>query len=193
MITVGLTGGIGAGKSLVASIFEELGYKVFHSDKVAKELMHSDPDVKKAIIALLGDSAYRNGTLDRAYVARRIFDDKDLREKVNQIVHPATRSAFNKFIDQSDGANSIVFNEAAILFETGAYKNFDKVILVSAPEDLRIDRVIKRDGSSKDEIQKRISSQWDDRKKSELADFVIVNDEKQPLLKQIEEVLSELR
>ncbi len=192
MITVGLTGGIGAGKSLVASIFEELGYKVFHSDKVAKELMHSDPDVKKAIIALLGDSAYRSGSLDRAYVARRIFDDKDLRDKVNQIVHPAARSAFNKFIDQSDGA-SIVFNEAAILFETGAYKNFDKVILVSAPEDLRIDRIIKRDGSSKDEIQKRISAQWDDRKKSELADFVIVNDEKQPLLTQIEEVLTELR
>ncbi len=192
MITVGLTGGIGAGKSLVASIFEELGYKVFHSDKVAKELMHSDPDVKKAIIALLGDSAYRSGSLDRAYVARRIFDDKDLRDKVNQIVHPAARSAFNKFIDQSDGA-SIVFNEAAILFETGAYKNFDKVILVSAPEDLRIDRIIKRDGSSKDEIQKRISAQWDDRKKSELADFVIVNDEKQPLLTQIEVVLTELR
>lgn len=193
MITVGLTGGIGAGKSIVARILIEMGYKIFNSDLEARQIMNNDPLVRRQLIELLGEGIYTPEGLNRTLVAEKIFSDHQLREQINAIVHPVTRAAFEAFKDDLANQKDLVFNEAAILFETGAYKRFDKVVLVIAPEELRLKRVMTRDNSSETETKARIKAQWSDEEKIKLADFTIVNDEKKPLLKQIESMINSLR
>lgn len=190
MIRVGVTGGIGAGKSVVSTILLTMGFPVFNSDKEAKDIVNSDPHVRSQLIDLLGKGIYTNTGIDRPKLASLIFRDEELRGKVNAIIHPAVRKAFDDFCSRS--TSSIVFNEAAILFETGAYKKFDFNILIVAPLELRIHRVIARDHSDPNDVKKRILAQWDDDKKMSLADFTVVNDEKQPLLIQIEKIVDQL-
>jgi dephospho-CoA kinase len=191
MIRVGITGGIGSGKSVVSKVFHEMGFPVFNSDLEARKLMQSDSEIVNSIIALFGEDAYYNGKLDRKHIADKVFSNQELLNQLNLIVHPATRRAFESFV-QLNTKHTIVFNEAAVLFETGAYKNFDFVILVTAPEELRIKRVVSRDGVDREQVEKRLSNQWKDEQKIGLADFVLVNDEKQPMLVQIENILSQL-
>jgi len=193
MLIVGLTGGIGAGKSIVAHVLSEMGYKVFNSDAEAKRIMDNDPTVRKQLTEILGEGAYSDSGLNRVFVAEKIFANKELREKMNAVVHPATRSAFEEYVKDPAYTKPVIFNEAAILFETGAYKRFDKIVLVVAPLELRVKRVMERDNSIESDIRARIEAQWNDEEKMKLADFIIVNDEKTPLLKQIEAVISELR
>ena len=190
MIKVGLTGGIGAGKSIVARILESCNYPVFNSDQVAKKLIVEDHSLRSAMINEFGDAVYKGTELDRTYLAGVIFKDDTAREKINSLVHPRVRKSFSEFCENAK--SPLVFNEAAILFETGSYNQFDKNILVTAPESLRIDRVIKRDGVPISAVEDRIKAQWSDEKKAQLADFVIVNDEVQPLLIQVEMILEEL-
>lgn len=190
MIKVGLTGGIGAGKSIVARILESCNYPVFNSDQVAKKLIVEDHSLRSELIKEFGDSVYKGTELDRTYLAGVIFKDDTAREKINSLVHPRVRKSFSEFCENTK--SPFVFNEAAILFETGSYNQFDKNILVTAPESLRIDRVIKRDGLPISAVEDRIKAQWSDEKKAQLADFVIVNDEVQPLLIQLEAILEEL-
>jgi len=188
---IGITGGIGAGKSMVSKIIESMGFPVFNSDEEAKKIINYHPEVKTELIALLDDSIYSVNGLDRPKLAELIFKNPMLREKVNQIVHPRVRESFDLFA-LNNSSSKLVFNEAAILFETGAYKQFDSTILITAPLELRIKRIIARDNVSRQEIELRMNAQWPENKKEELASFIILNDEVSPLLVQVELAVSEL-
>ncbi len=187
MKKIGITGGIGAGKSIVARVFATMGFPVFYSDIAGKELLSNDENVKKRVIELFGSSSYTNGQLDRAFLAKRIFSDNSLKQELNNIVHPAVRDYFSVWASKQN--TPFVFNEAAILFETGSYKSFDLNILVSAPESIRFERVKSRDNLTYSEVEARMKAQWSDEDKRQLADFEIVNDNKQLLIPQIEAVL----
>lgn len=188
-VRVGLTGGIGSGKSFVAQVIEKMGYPVYYSDTASKQLVDSDPEIREELITLLGSEAYTDNGLNRSLLAARIFQSDALRERVNAIIHPRVRKHFDEWAAQA--TSEIVFNEAAILFETGAYRNFTAMILVTAPEAMRIERVMKRDGSTEDEVRQRMSKQWSDEQKMELAQHVIHNDGR-PLLIQIENIMDQL-
>ena len=187
MKRIGITGGIGAGKSLVAEIIKAMGYPVYNSDERAKELTESNPKIKEGLIHLFGEEIYQNGTLNKFALAQAIFSDESLREKVNALIHPIVREDFNLWALAQN--NSLVFNESAILFETGSFKNFDAIILVYAPTELRIKRIMKRDNCSENEVLKRMNSQFSDEEKYQLTEFRVLNDEQTPLLVQVEKII----
>ena len=187
---IGITGGIGAGKSTVSKIIESMGFPVFNSDNEAKEIINFHPEVKAELIGIFGDTIYSNEILNRPKLAEFIFNDPSLREKVNHVVHPRVREKFDNFV--SHNSSPLIFNEAAILFETGAYKQFDATVLITSPKALRIERLMARDNALQEEIEARMNAQWSDDQKQNLADYIIVNDEKKPLINQIEKVISEL-
>lgn len=191
MIRVGITGGIGAGKTTVCKEIEKMGYPVFYSDDEAKKLMTDNAEVVQKITELFGKEAYVNRQLNRKHLAQQIFTNENLKEALNQIVHPAVRKAFVQWSETQTA--EIVFNEAAILFETGQYKTFDYTVLVTAPSPIRIERVVKRDNTTPEEVQKRINNQWPDEKKIQFASFVIVNDGKRELLPQTEEIIHKIK
>ncbi len=191
MKKIGLTGGIGAGKSIVARVFETMGFPVFYSDIAAKELLSKNESVKSQVIEVFGSSAYSNEQLDRAYLSEKIFSDHSLKQQLNNIVHPAVRDYFSDWAFKQN--SPFVFNEAAILFETGSYKSFNFNILVSAPEAIRFERVQSRDKLTYSEVRARIKAQWSDEDKRQLADFEIVNDNKQLLIPQIEKILAAIK
>lgn len=190
MLRVGLTGGIGAGKSIVAKVLRSMGYPVFDSDSEAKTIMNHNPTMRSELIAIFGNEVYTEDGLNRPFLAQKIFNDASLKDRVNGLVHPAVRAAFERKALTAD--TGIIFNEAAILFETGANQQFDAMVLVTAPEALRIQRVMARDNTSEEAVKSRIRNQWSDEKKKELADFEIVNDQVQPLVIQVEEMLEAL-
>ncbi|MEM0933178.1 MAG: dephospho-CoA kinase [Bacteroidota bacterium] len=173
MMIVGLTGGIGSGKSTVAKMFRDLSIPVYDSDKEAKALMNSSERLKKALIGLLGVSAYREGALDRSFVARQVFGNDQLLQKLNKIVHPAVREHFLRWAKEQQ--SRYVIQESALIFENGMEDFYDNIILVTAPIELRVDRVIKRDNSEKSAILKRIKHQMDDQVKKDKAHFLIEN------------------
>jgi dephospho-CoA kinase len=190
MKKIGITGGIGSGKSYVSRIIKSMGFPVYHSDESAKLLMESNPLIKEGLLLLFGASIYEKGELNKKKLAELIFESPELREKVNALVHPIVRADFAQWA--SNQSKEIVFNEAAILFETGANTNFDATILVIAPEAIRIDRVMKRENCSRELVLKRIHSQWSDEQKSSLATYQIINDSVSPLLIQVEKVLEKI-
>ncbi len=190
MKSVGITGGIGSGKSYIARIIEKMGYPIYYADIEAKKLMNKHPLIQKSLIDLFGSDIYFKGELNKDKLAGHIFQDENARLLVNQLVHPLVREAFS--IWSSKQNSSLVFNEAAILYETGTYKQYHEIILVTAPLHERISRVIKRDKVSKEQVQDRIDAQWSDDRKLGLGPFEIINDGKQPLLIQIEEVIQQL-
>jgi dephospho-CoA kinase len=193
--TVGITGGIASGKTIVAKIFEILGYPVYYSDIRAKDLMNEDVVIKQGLRFLFGDEVYVNDTLNRPYLAEKIFNSPSLREKVNSIVHPVVRKDFEIWTAQQNSL--LVFQESALLFETGSYKSFDAVILVVADENLRIQRIVERDNISNEEAIKRIQAQLPDSEKRKRTKWVVENNEKQfvtqQILKLIEQLIAELR
>jgi len=191
MTKVGITGGIGSGKSFVSKILRSMNYPVFNSDSEAKKIIQENKEVREDLIALFGEETFSNNELNKAFLANIIFNDNEPLEKVNAIVHPKVRQAFEAFAKIEN--NSVVFNEAAILFESGGHSQLDKVILISAPMKLRLQRVMNRDHSTEKEVLARMNKQWTDEQKRELADFEIINDEQQPLVHQIEEVLMKLK
>lgn len=186
--TVGITGGIGAGKSIVCKLLKTLGYPVFDSDAEAKRLMHTT--LKKDILELFGSQAYKNNTLNRAYIAEVVFEDNQVLAQLNAIVHPAVREAFDQFSKANKAP--LVFNEAAILFETGAHKNYDAIVFVTAAEETRIKRVMQRDNVSKDQVRKRMDKQWSDERKQALTPFVINNNTDQLIIPQTLSVINQL-
>lgn len=189
-LKIGLTGGIGSGKTTVSKIIEALGFPVFYSDLEAKKLMTNNPNVVAAVKSLFGTEAYANGDLNRTYLAQVVFNNPSLLKALNDIIHPEVRNAFEDFC-MKNKTKKLIFNEAAILFETGAYKTFDFNVLVTAREELRIERVAKRDQISENQVRERMNNQWSDDRKLSLADFVIVNDN-QELITQVERVVSNL-
>ena len=174
-MVVGLTGGIGSGKSTVAKMFKKLGVPVYNSDKKAKKLMKSSKKLRAAIKALLGDDAYDGKKLNKAYIAGKIFQDKSLLNKLNGIVHPLVREDFISWAKKQEAP--YVIQEAAIIFENGLHEFYDKIILVTAPEKVRLKRVLERNGAgaSKADILARMGNQWQDARKIELSDHVIDN------------------
>lgn len=184
MKKIGLTGGIGSGKSTVAEVFSRLGVPVFISDVVAKELQEKDDQLKKEIMRIFGDAIYSAHKLDREKVAEIVFADKKKLEQLNDVVHPAVGKAFEKFCEANKTAK-YVLKESAILFEIGDDKNLDGMIVITAPDELRISRVMKRDGVEKENVVQRMKNQMKQEEKAKKATYVIVNDEKQLLIPQV--------
>ena len=170
---VGLTGGIGSGKSTVAKFFMELGVPVYNSDYEAKNLMVTDDLLIEKIIALFGEQAYKNEVLNRDYIASKVFSDKSLLEKLNKIVHPAVREHFIKWVGEQDAP--YVIQETALIFENKIQANYDAIVLVTAPLETRIERVISRDSVSEDDVLERVKNQLQDEGKISMSDFVIEN------------------
>ncbi len=187
MKTVGITGGIGCGKTTVCNILSVFNIPVYYADTRAKELYDEDSELKEKVIDLLGKSIYTKDGLNRAEVAGRVFNDKALLQQLNAIVHPAIEQDFLQWAKNFTDV-SFVVKEAAILFENGGYKNMDYNVLVTAPEQLRIERVMKRDGVSSELVKERINNQWPDESKIPLADFVIRCDEQNLVIPQVLEV-----
>lgn len=173
MIKVGVTGGIGSGKTTVLNFFKDLGIPTYIADVEAKKLMHTPP-VKKEITALFGSKSFIENELNRPFIAQKVFQDKALLEKLNAIVHPRVEQHFEEWVKKQK--TTYIVYEAAILFETGRYKDFDYTILVTAPYEKRIKRLQKRDQSTREAIEARIQNQWPDEKKKKLADWVVEND-----------------
>ncbi len=170
---VGLTGGIGSGKTTVAKLFLELGVPIYIADIEAKKLMNTSKIIRKKLIALFGEEAYLNNTLNRPFLADKIFKNKVLLKKMNAIVHPKVASHFKKWVMKQD--YPYVIKEVAILFENDSYKSCDAVITVTAPIEVRIDRVIARDNTSEGKVKSIINNQWNDEEKIKLSQFVITN------------------
>jgi dephospho-CoA kinase len=183
ILKVGLTGGIGSGKTIVASIFKVLGIPVFDADTEAKEIMNTDELLMEQIKKEFGKESYKEGQLDRKFIAEKIFKDRYQLEKLNSIVHPATINAATKWIKNQ--TSPYIIKEAALMFEAGSATNLDYVIGVTAPKTLRLKRVMDRSNMSREEVLERMDRQIDDVIKMRLCDFVIVNDEQQMLLPQV--------
>ncbi len=187
---VGLTGGIGSGKSTVGKLFGQLGVPVYDSDSRAKELMVSSPELKASIIELLGTEAYQGEALDRAYVASRVFKDKELLQKLNALVHPAVGEHFLQWAHAQDAA--YVIQETALIFESDQQDFYDQTILVTAPRELRLERVVKRDGADPGAVLDRMGNQMEDERKIGLADFCIENLDLDATAEQVRELHTRL-
>ena len=187
---VGLTGGIGAGKSTVAHIFQFLGVPVYEADTASKRLIDQDKLLQQELVLVLGEGIVKNGLIDRPLMASRIFNNKALLNKVNQIIHPVVGRDFKAWVGEQDFPYLI--KEAAILFESGSYKQCDKVITVFADEEIRIKRVMERNGFSREQVLERMSKQWQDDKRTALADYVIFNNNTRSIIKQVLKVHEDL-
>ena len=182
MLKVGLTGGVGSGKTTVSKIFASLDVPVFYADDIAKKIMNEDTILKQEIINLFGEEAYAE-SLNRKHIADIVFNDAFKLEQLNALIHPRTIEAANKWMQQQ--TKPYVIKEAALMFEAGASTNLDYIIGVYAPQYLRINRVMKRDMFTKEQVLERINNQIDETIKMKLCDFVIVNDEQQAVLPQV--------
>ena len=188
---VGVTGGIGSGKTYVCRLLNTMGYPVFYSDTVAKQLLVNNPLIINQIKDIFGKKAYlKNGELNRPYLAEQIFNDKSKLQLMNSIVHPAVRNEFQIWVKAQNCC--LVFYESAIIFESGSKSHFDKTILVVAPKKIKIKRLLERDQTQKENIEKRMANQWTDEEKKALADYIIYNNDKDPLLPQIHKILKKL-
>jgi dephospho-CoA kinase len=188
MKKIGITGGIGSGKTTVCQVFKVLGVPVFHADEVAKVLQETDDCIRFGLVDLFGKEIYlTNGKPDRRKIAALIFNDSALKEKVNQLIHPAVKEDFLSLVKKYKEEDYIIY-EAAILFETGSFKDFDYNILVTADEETRIQRVIQRDQTNRAAIIQRIKNQMQDEQKIPLADFIIQNDGKHLIIPQVLEL-----
>ncbi|MDR0737656.1 MAG: dephospho-CoA kinase [Prevotellaceae bacterium] len=183
MTTVGLSGGMGSGKTVVSRIFHTLGIPVFYADAVTKELYDTHEGLRQTLTNLLGEDVYQNGCLQRKRMAALIFSDGRLLQKVNALIHPLVLQQFHQWAQQQQ--TPYVVQEAAILFESGTNEKMDYTIAVTAPEALRITRTMQRDNITKQEIKNRLQWQWPDEKRNAKADFIIINDDQQALLPQV--------
>lgn len=182
---VGITGGIGSGKTTVCLIFESLGVPVFYADDEAKKL-YTEDHIRDRIREMLGEQAYTDkGKVDRRFIASRIFADPKLREQLNALIHPEVRKKYLRWEQEVKEQYPYNLREAAILIESGAYKDCDRIVVITAPEELRIRRVIDRDGVEEETVRSRISAQMSDRERLEYAHREIVNDGQQLLIPQV--------
>ena len=189
-IKIGLTGGIGSGKTFIGAIFSKLGIPVFNADIRAKKCMADDASLKQEIQNVFGDKVYENGLLQKEILAEIIFNDKQKLEELNKLVHPVVKQSFEDWCAKQ--TSEIVIKEAAILFESDSHLGLDKVICVSAPEETRIERVIKRDNILREQVVARIERQMSQHEKEKLSDFVIINDEQELLLPQIIKIMTQI-
>lgn len=184
MRVVGITGGIGSGKSIVSRFLRAMGYAVYDSDAEAKRIMDGDETLKKQLSEIFGADIYAGGRLDRRALAGKVFSDALALARLNAAVHPAVRSDFRRWAE-AHGNASILFMESAILAESGFTDMVDAVWLVEAPEEIRVARIVRRDSCSAQEARQRIRAQWSDEAKERYASVVLHNDGKKPLIPQI--------
>ncbi len=182
-LKIGLTGGIGSGKTTVAKIFELLGVPVFYADEASKRLYHSNKELMAVLKKHFGEDVYTNEQLNRSRLAAIVFNDPEKLELLNSLVHPLTIKDAEEWMEKQKVP--YIIKEAALLFEAGSAKGLDFVIGVSATEDLRIKRVMERDGSKKEDIENRIQRQMDENAKMLLCDFVIKNNEEELVIPQV--------
>ncbi len=188
---IGITGGIGSGKSTVCKIFEALEVKTYYADDRAKYLMENDAGLVQQVKAIFGNAAYSDGKLNRQTIASQIFLHNKLLEPLNQSVHPAVKNDFTRWVTQNS-SQAMLLKEAALLFETGSYKELDYTILVIAEKKVRIERVMKRDQKDKKAIEAIISKQLPESDKKPLADFIIDNNGSHALITQVMDIYARL-
>ena len=191
MKKIGITGGIGVGKSYVSNILRKMNYPVYNSDVIAKELLENDPNLMALIKNNFGDEIYSDNKINKALVASIIFSNDDLLKKFNSIVHPYVFKDFKMWCENQQ--SGIIFKEAAILFESNTVKDLDSIICVTSSKDVRIKRIISRDNKTVDEIEKIMSKQMDQQKKEGLSDYVIKNDGDTSVLLQLDKILADLK
>ncbi len=190
MLKVGITGGIGSGKSTACNMFRNLGVPIFTADVVGKQILNEDAAVKKQVIRTFGEDMYTaEGKIDRQRMAQLVFNDPNELEKLNEIVHPKVNEAFEQWVEKNAKA-PYVLKEAAILFETGNYYTLDKIINVFASKAQRIERIKKRDDVSEADVLKRMRFQFSDAERNKMADFILMNEDgnEEELLPQIMEL-----
>ena len=183
MLKVGITGGIGSGKSTVCQVFETLGIPVLYADQSARYLMENDAALIDSIKTLFGADIYNSGTLDRKQIAAMVFNQPALLDQLNNLVHPAVIRYTAAWIEQQ--TSPYIIKEAAIFFESGTNKGIDIMVGVSAPLELRIQRAMQRDNISRQKVEERIASQMDEAEKMKLCDFIITNNDMEPVLPQV--------
>ena len=190
VLKIGLTGGLGSGKSTIAKIFEVLGIPVYYADTEAKRIMNGDPRLKAEIIKNFGSESYSDNQLNRQYLSAIVFNNKDKLSLLNSLVHPATIRDSKEWISKQTTPYAI--KEAALIFESGTQEYLDYVIGVSAPTHLRIQRAMQRDQLTREQVLQRISKQIEEVIKMHLCDFVIYNDEVKPVIPQVLELHKKL-
>jgi dephospho-CoA kinase len=191
-LILGITGGIGSGKSTICKVFKTLGVPVFEADLHAKKLINSNNEIRDGLQQLFGNNIYdENNLLNRSMLANLIFNDDNLLQKVNNLMHPAVRNDFIQWVEKQN--SDYVIHEAAILFESGFYKMMDFTVLVSAPKEMRIKRVVERDNIKAEMVESRIKKQWPDEEKRKLASLELVNDNKTLLIPKILEIDKKLK
>ena len=190
MLRIGITGGIGSGKTHISNILNKLGFPVFDADFYASKCMNIDHVMKKIKI-LFGDNIYKEGILQREQLAQIIFSNTDKLYQLNNIIHPIVKDLF---IEWCANVNSdIIFKESAILFESNSHIGLDATVCVDCPKEMRIDRVIRRNSLTREDVLKRMANQFSDSKKKSLSDYIIINDNKALLTPQIMNLLKDLR
>jgi dephospho-CoA kinase len=188
MIKIGLTGGIGSGKSVVSSLLEVMNIPVYVADTESKRLTDASPLIRSRLTALLGESIYREGLLDRKRLASCIFNDPEMLKRVNEAIHPEVNRHFLAWVEQQRAGVCAI--ETAILFESGFHRDVDVAVMVEAPLELRIGRTALRDGVSREDVVRRINNQWPDEVKKKQADYIICNDGRHALIPQVRALLS---
>lgn len=183
MLNVGLTGGIGSGKTIASKIFEVLGIPVYQADVAAKRLMETNPVLKNQLIEQFGNDAFVDGKLNRSYIAEIIFNDKEKLQLINSLVHPYTIQDGIEWMKKQTTPYAI--KEAALIFESGSQSNFDYIIGISSPLTLRLNRTLKRDNINRELVLERMENQLDEETKMKLCDFVLLNDERTLLTTQV--------
>ena len=192
MISIAITGGIGSGKSYISHILQEYGIPIYNTDDEAKRLMVSDEGIRRDLVALLGEEVYVEGTLNKSLLASYLFADPENAARINGIVHPRVKMDFCRWLEHHVD-KEIVGMECAILYEAGFDDAVDSVVMVYAPEDLRVERAMKRDHATEAQIRARIAAQLDDEEKRKRADYVIYTDGSIPLDSQLSTLIAQLK
>lgn len=186
MIRVGLTGGIGSGKTTVARIFEALRIPIYYADSRGKFLLENDVDLKESVVETFGEEILNEeGAIERSKLAEIVFNDPDKLERLNSLVHPAVGRDYRAWCESTSEGHPYTIKEAAILMETGLYREMDVNIIVTAPEELRVKRVMERDGADESQVRSRMDKQWPEGDKIPLADYIVVNDGEHSLIEQV--------
>lgn len=191
MMRVGLTGGMGSGKTTIGKALENLNIPVFYADKEVKDMYEDNAEVQALLVKAFGEAIYSHGKLNRQQLAQKVFGDAAALAALNAIAHPAVAQRFDRWAERQPAP--CVVQEAALIFESNAHLHLDKVITVNAPKELRVQRVVLRDGCTRNEALSRMKRQLSDEERTAQADFCIVNDDVTPLLPQILNVLEEIR
>lgn len=192
-IKLGITGGIGSGKSVVSHLMETMGVPVYNSDAEAKRLTVESPSIRKQLIALLGEEVYANNQLNKPLLASYLFGHPDHVRRVNSIIHPEVKKDFRKWVEARRISCDVVGMESAILIESGFADEVDVLVMVYAPLETRIQRTMERDKVGRKEVEQRIRHQMDDEEKREKTHYVIINNGETPLLPQVEKLLLKIR